>query len=924
MATPIFDCQYPPELRTPEKTLIDARRIVAERRTAEPVVGLALSGGGIRSATFCLGVLQALARSAKDAPATAITLRDVDLISTVSGGGYIGAFLGAMFSRPNATTASVERELQNDAAPATQWLRDNGRYLAPNGTGDSWLAASTVLRNWVAVTVVISTLALTLLVAAQLIRALEQFLPGVSDYFTRWSPLLLVPAGLLLVTLIPLGWAYWLGPRDEPSAEYWVWRATELFTIVVTALMLIQLGIPAMVKNAAADSLLRTMEAGLGPYRWLFRGFAATGALTIVFGLSLTSLTDGNAEAVTRIRRYRNYASRGLAGWLMAAAACLCVALIDTIGQAGYTAFQSGQIGRGSLAGLGSAIGAFLVAVQKITTLLDKKKKNKGIGIPLGLFAAIAGIVVTAAMLIGVSAVSHGLARNWHCDPSSDGEEKPAVSLSTPDNRIVVGLSYIQNGCVPGPVIFPVCVVWTIALAGLTWLLGRSLPFVNLSSLTQFYSARLSRTYIGASNPERKKRANASLVQEVSGDDLSLADYQPHRSGGPLHIMNVTLNETVEGRSQIEDRDRKGLAMAIGPVGLSIGVKHHARWKAADEPAQCDEKRRGIVPIRAQSTSGASAEAGGEYHIWSNEKDRPLCPQSLSLSQWTAISGAAVATGMGAGTNVGLSLLLGIGNIRLGHWWDSDVDLASQQGADAKPSVKLQHWFARHFPVQSALTQELFAQFHGSHQKYWFLSDGGHFENTGCYELLRRRVPLIILCDDGADPDYGFEDLANLVRKARLDFGADVRFYAAPADDKDFGTFDDLMAAAPASEPPTKSRRRDAKIDLAIPLARRHLLLGVVRYPDGGQIQPGQRQEGDPAYSVLLVIKPTLTGDEPLDVLQYAAAHPTFPQQATSDQFFDEAQWESYRRLGEHIGSKVAVVPARDLWNRVTDDRNLV
>ena len=55
----------------------------------------------------------------------------------------------------------------------------------------------------------------------------------------------------------------------------------------------------------------------------------------------------------------------------------------------------------------------------------------------------------------------------------------------------------------------------------------------------------------------------------------------------------------------------------------------------------------------------------------------------------------------------------------------------------------------------------------------------------------------------------------------------------------------------------------------------------------------------------LLYVKPTLVGDEPADIVQYHRAHLPFPQETTADQFFDEAQWESYRMLGYHIGLDV-------------------
>lgn len=51
-------------------------------------------------------------------------------------------------------------------------------------------------------------------------------------------------------------------------------------------------------------------------------------------------------------------------------------------------------------------------------------------------------------------------------------------------------------------------------------------------------------------------------------------------------------------------------------------------------------------------------------------------------------------------------------------------------------------------------------------------------------------------------------------------------------------------------------------------------------------------------------VKPTLLGDEPADTRRDHEAHPDLPHQTTADQFFDEAHWESYRALGEWIGSR--------------------
>jgi hypothetical protein len=57
--------------------------------------------------------------------------------------------------------------------------------------------------------------------------------------------------------------------------------------------------------------------------------------------------------------------------------------------------------------------------------------------------------------------------------------------------------------------------------------------------------------------------------------------------------------------------------------------------------------------------------------------------------------------------------------------------------------------------------------------------------------------------------------------------------------------------------------------------------------------------------SLLIVLKPNMIPDAPLDVVEYRAEHKPFPHQSTLDQFFDDAQWESYRRLGEATADAV-------------------
>jgi hypothetical protein len=150
-----------------------------------------------------------------------------------------------------------------------------------------------------------------------------------------------------------------------------------------------------------------------------------------------------------------------------------------------------------------------------------------------------------------------------------------------------------------------------------------------------------------------------------------------------------------------------------------------------------------------------------------------------------------------------------------------------------------------------------------SQSSYIFLSDGGHFENLGGYELVRRRCRYIVIVDADCDGQHLFENLGNLIRKCRIDFGIPIDI--------------DLNALRRSGE--------GGRV-------RWHCAVGKVRYDsvDFGAL-PG----------ILVYLKPSLTGDEPADVLHYASQHPDFPHETTANQFFTESQFESYRALGQHI-----------------------
>ncbi len=239
--------------------------------------------------------------------------------------------------------------------------------------------------------------------------------------------------------------------------------------------------------------------------------------------------------------------------------------------------------------------------------------------------------------------------------------------------------------------------------------------------------------------------------------------------------------------------------------------------------------------------------------------DNPLARSTLS--EWIAISGAAAGSGMGSLTRTGISALFFLSGFRLGYWWRNRLN----------PS---RFWWSRLGKSRAAL-QEMLARFPGLRSPVWYLSDGGHFDNTAVYSLLKRELRLIVLADCGADPNYVFTDVENLTRKARIDLDTGI----------DFIDPDSLPTGLSA-----EMRARFGTPDSIMPSpGHQHLLLARISYPSG-------------ASGCLLVVKPRLYCELPLDVAGYADRHRDFPQQSTAQQFFDESQWESYCQLGEVLG----------------------
>lgn len=237
----------------------------------------------------------------------------------------------------------------------------------------------------------------------------------------------------------------------------------------------------------------------------------------------------------------------------------------------------------------------------------------------------------------------------------------------------------------------------------------------------------------------------------------------------------------------------------------------------------------------------------------------------ISIGTAAAISGAAANSNMGYyTTSPVLSLILTFFNVRLG-WW------LGNPGAAGKDTFELRAPISSVKPV----LDEAFGRTDDGN-KYVYLTDGGHFENLGIYEMVLRRCHWIVVSDAAADPDYNFSDLGNAIRKVRIDLGVPIEFTAMSIFSQD-------------------SKDYDKKKGM-------YWAVGRIRYSCiDGNVQDG----------LLVYIKPAVYGSEPGDVLEYKKSHPTFPHQST--QFFDEPQFESYRMLGSHVMDQMCGSEYREL-----------
>jgi hypothetical protein len=859
----------PHDPRSPEQ--IDAdNEIIREKALREKLHGLeeknknsaiCFSGGGVRSATFCLGALQALAEKR--------WLDGFHYMSSVSGGGYIASWLSSWIAREDGDTAKVldqiaparKKPKDRPAAPEplqVRRLRAYSNYLSPvHGMSiDLITLIATFMRN----------LALHWLVLLPLLGAI-----------------VMMPRIMLAITILS---------RQSMSRE-WFWPLQCVAAISAGA------GFVNILRNLPSYSTRQSDKSDF--IRWCFipilAGVTLEGCILpiipniypehqrgillpiyILAGAVLSALCKVLvAEKKSTADQGQSYTQKLLP---IAAAAAIAGLLLFVITELFMKSLAKGgeelgikTLGAYSVLCVPAILSALWISmtiyVGMSRAYTPEEDREWWARASAWIFWAIAGWSVLSAVVIfgpyllletgfaayiGTSAGVLGLATSASGYWSKQGariERKVKGIAGVLGERaleaaaaiFILGLLVllsiatvaITRGSTPAP---QAGVLWTpdhysrlITCAPPEWVFATSIVLIlvcvvcshafgiNTFSLHNMYGNRLVRAYLGATNNARDAEPFTGFDPRDNRNMQELyeaATKTATQKRRLFHVINIALNLVKPSQSRLDWQQRKAAAFTVSPL-------HTGSPGTGYRPSDMYAGKGGITLGRAMTISGAAASSSMGYH-----------------------------------TSTLVAFVMTFFNIRLGWWLPNP---------GKKGRTNLDFW-TRNEPRGGVVTlaKESLANTTDD-SNYVYLSDGGHFENLGLYEMVRRRCHRILVVDASCDPEYRFEDLENAIRKIRVDFGISIEFP------------DGL---------PTPAWSRETQ---------RHSTTGVIRYSD---------VDGpDVAHGKIIYIKPVLSGDEPFDITRYAAMtsrkqRNPFPHHSTADQFFDEIQFESYRALGYH------------------------
>jgi hypothetical protein len=935
-------------------------------------VGLAFSGGGIRSATFNLGILQGLAK--------AKLLDKINYLSTVSGGGYIGGWLISWILREPTGISGVQNQLgeypkfrpQDETyvePKQVNFLRDYSNYMTPRlgiFGADTWAGIATYLRNVMLNQLILIALLGTVVFLPWCVLATCHALsPLVNRNFAAIT--LGVIAGLLLIWAV--SWAsvqcthssYTKIPPPHHSDQRWVLLLAilPLFCSAILTMFSLWLADSCYVANwhiywwiaigAAAYGLAHTVGVicryfairNLKNYphrlsdpplrltsyqKWLIPISAAgAGAVAGLFLKLLNKLFlywkfcgHGFAHAITwgpllfvgmflfigalHIGLLKILIQNEEQEWWGRAGGLLLVISVAWTGLFALTIFVPWLFATEG-EWVKTKVGALLAwaATTAFGVLSGKSSKTsgKGDGNPgLEIVALVSPYVFILGMMILLSSGAFWIAKYKaeskpkcpNCSVSVS--QSPAATaknscVSVPVDQCANGtnLLVISGKLVSEPapsnhnessnVIQKEQQFWNAAATlGPRWvwsvtvglfLIAALLAWrvdINIFSMNLLYRNRLVRCYLGASRKDCTDQGSECVGRRPNpftgfdpNDDVPLAIFRNRLTQREYarRTMTGSLRNVLQ---EVDQQPYTGpFPILCGALNVTHGEKLGWQERKAESfaftPLYCGYD---FQEMHKSQREGFGGYQPTEEYAYPKDEHDPSHPEigGVRLGTAISISGAAASPNMGYHTSPPLAFLMTMFDVRLG-WWLANSRYQNKDVSYLKPKGA-PRWSLVY------LLKELFAST-TDESRFVYLSDGGHFENLAVYELVRRRCKFIIACDADADENVLFGDLGNTIRKCRSDFGVEI-------------TLD------PSAMQPNKKN-----------FAELHGVIGTIDYP------PDEKGAArDRGY--ILYIKPTITKDVPRDVLAYRDTHAPFPNQTTADQWFDESQFESYRRLG--------------------------
>jgi hypothetical protein len=814
-------------------------------------IGIALSGGGIRSATFNLGILQALS--------SLRILPRFDYLSTVSGGGYIGCCLTSLLSRRKpgprrevgasqgrdiyvidpatesanfgTTPADFPFNAQADEQPGLGDFNGRAQVRHLRTHGDFIIARRQLFSR--------DMLRAVGNVLGGLFYHLLMFVLFVTGASALYFAVVCAMVGDLRPHIVPFTFSNYLAalvdwPLPAGIVQCPITRAFEIGALV-TLLSLLLTGMALRrlpdrwfrvdgrsvedqreIVSLETQFAVTAVTAALVTSWFVIRSAQSGGPRPVFLMLPLGVYLGGQAAALVlhavvamlptadRNDRSRFAAVKGILNYLTAAS--FLVVLLPwfiyllpemQIEVSAASSWIASLLGTSLLSRKGKPGGA---AGARRETAGAANVIGKLLGLSSSIRNALLSILVVVILIGGVILTSSGLVM------LGGRLEVTLVSLS-----LVVGF-----GCL-----------------ALFTVLGFLLDFNNLS-LHYFYRDRLVETYLQTYAPQAGRETPGPELPLRDDGEMPLTHVHGARldpsgapladcvTASPLHLIVASLNLT--SSRDMTRRDRKSDHFLFSKLF-------------------CGSDTTGYVPT--------ARYRGGRTR----------------LARAMTISGAAASSAMGRGTFFAEAFALTLFNARLGQWIENP---RYKRGAWTGWKEGLVFW-----PFY--LLREMLGST-DANRRLIHLSDGGHTgDNLGIVPLLRRRCAVIVACDAEADPTYSFGSLTEALRQIYIDANIKVDLETAPL-----------------------------RPDTATGRSPRHYAIGRIRYPKDAD------HEEETGW--LLVLKSSLTGDELARIENYKQENPDFPQQSTVDQFFDDNQFESYRELGYHVAKTSLLELSDAVW----------